>query len=188
MYGPARPAPSGPPTAGPSASASCFTSAKAELYCPTIPSGARSATSGATVGDSIASPSPNSAYVEMNAAAAIVWLPCPRPGTPATSQATVQIRPTSAITRLRRRCSTSLSTTNCATTITAVLAASAIPSVDGEIPAASIAERRQTRLELPVAGEEHHEAQHAQLHHGPVPSSRLHALPGLATRPAARRP
>ena len=32
MYGPCREAPIGPPTAGPTASASCFTRAKAELY------------------------------------------------------------------------------------------------------------------------------------------------------------
>ncbi len=37
----------------------------------------------------------------------------------------------------------------------------------------------QTRLELSVAGEEHHEAQHAQLHHGPVPQQ---PLPAAATR------
>ncbi len=79
MYGPCSAAPIGPPTAGPTASASCLTRANAELYCPTIDSGARSATSGATVGDSIASPSPNSAYVETNAAVAIAWLPCPSP-------------------------------------------------------------------------------------------------------------
>ncbi len=54
------------------------------------------------------------------------------------SQATVQISPTAAITRVRLRRSTNLSTTNCATTITAVFAASAVPSVDGWIPAASV--------------------------------------------------
>ncbi|CAM5283399.1 hypothetical protein SALBM311S_01790 [Streptomyces alboniger] len=79
MYGAGSEAPMGPPTAGPTASASCFTRANAELYCPAIPVGARSATSGATVGDSIASPSPNSAYVETNAGVAISRLPCPSP-------------------------------------------------------------------------------------------------------------
>lgn len=138
MYGPCSDAPMGPPTAGPTASASCLHRANAELYCPTIDSGARSATSGATVGDSIASPSPNSAYVEMNAAVAMVWLPWPRPAYPATIQANAQIRPTAAMTRLRRRRSTSRSTTNCATTMTAVLAASAKPRVEGAIPAASV--------------------------------------------------
>ncbi len=108
------------------------------MYWPTEPSGARSATRGARVGDSIASPMPKSAYVVMNAAAAIIALPCPRPENPAMTHATVQIRPTSAITRDRRRFSTSFSTTNCATTIAPVLAASAKPRVDGEIPAASV--------------------------------------------------
>lgn len=79
MYGPCSEAPIGPPTAGPTASASCLHSANAELYWPTIDSGARSATSGATVGDSMDSPSPNIAYVEIIAAVAMVWLPCPRP-------------------------------------------------------------------------------------------------------------
>ncbi len=37
----------------------------------------------------------------------------------------------------------------------------------------------QTRLELSVAGEEHHEAQHAQLHHGLVPEQ---PLPAAAAR------
>lgn len=47
--------------------------------------------------------------------------------------------PTAAMTRLRRRRSTSRSTANCATTITAVFAASATPSVDGDIPDTSTA-------------------------------------------------
>ncbi len=69
----------------------------------------------------------------MIAATAITWLPRTSPDAPAISQATVHTRPTSAITRLRRRYSTSRSTTNCASTIIAVLAASAIPSVAGEM-------------------------------------------------------
>lgn len=76
--------------------------------------------------------------MEIIAAVAMVWLPCPRPAYPATIQAKAQIRPTHAMTRLRLRRSTSLSTTNCATTMTAVLAASATPRVDGSMPAASV--------------------------------------------------
>ena len=59
----------------------------------------------------------------------------PRPPT----QATAQTSPTAAITRLRRRRSTSRSTTNCATTMTAVFAASATPSVDGRMWLTSVA-------------------------------------------------
>ncbi len=47
--------------------------------------------------------SQNSAYVEMNAAVAIVWLPCPSPAYPATAHATAQISPTEAMTRDRFR-------------------------------------------------------------------------------------
>lgn len=112
MYGACSEAPIGPPTAGPTARASCFTRANAELYCPARPVGARSATSGATVGASIASPSPNSAYVDTNAAVAISRLPWPNPAYPATTHATAQIRPTPAITRDRFCRSTNFSTAN----------------------------------------------------------------------------
>src|SRR5690606_22581843 len=136
-YGACSDAPSGPPTAGPTAGASCFTRANAELYCPAIPAGARSATSGASVGDSSASPTPNRAYVEMKAAVAMAWLPLPSPAYAATAHATAQISPTDAITRDRLRRSTKRSTANCAITITRVFAASAVPSADVEMPAAS---------------------------------------------------
>ncbi len=127
------------PTAGPTASASCLTSANAELYCPISEAGARSATSGDTVGDSIDSPTPNSAYVEISSVVATACAPCTSPDRPAASHATVHITPTSAMTRLRRRRSTSLSTTNCAATIAAVFAARAMPSVAGAIRVTSVA-------------------------------------------------
>lgn len=69
----------------------------------------------------------------MIATTATAWCACTSPDTPAASHATVQTRPTAAITRLRRRYSTSRSTTNCASTIAAVLAARATPSIAGEM-------------------------------------------------------
>ena len=68
---------------------------------------------------------------------AMAWLPCPSPAYPATTHATAQMIPTAAITRDRFCRSTNFSTANCATTIIAVFAASAVPSEDVEIPAAS---------------------------------------------------
>ena len=125
----------------------------------------------------------------MNAAVAMAWLPCPSPAYPADDPRDGPDQPDRARSpgcRLRR--STNLSTTNCATTITAVLAASAIPSVGRRDPGGLDAVRGQPRLELSVAGEEEHEAQHAQLHHGPVPEQRPPAR-RLAVGPrSARRP
>ena len=69
----------------------------------------------------------------MIAVTAAAWWPCASPDIHATTQAAVQTRPTPAITRLRRRCSTRRSTTNWASTMTAVFAARAMPRVAGEI-------------------------------------------------------
>jgi hypothetical protein len=110
----------------------------------------------------------------------MVWLPCPSPAYPATTQAKAQISPTARDHP------------------------GPLPPLDepqhGELgdhdhrrvrgkrgpergrgdPRRLDAVRAQPRLELPVAGEEQHEAHHTQLHHGPVAEQLLPAAPGPA--------
>ncbi len=99
--------------------------------------------------------------------------------------------PTAAITSAARAAPRTSGRRTAPTTIIAVLAASAMPSVDGEIPAASDAVRAQSRLELSVAGEEQHEPEHAQLHHAPgAPSAsaaRVARPPGTPSPPGTAR-
>ncbi len=111
----------------------------------------------------------------MNAAVAISWLTWPRPAKPANSHATAHSSPTAATTRVQ------------AAPLHEPQHQELGRDDDGRVGGEGDAEGRrldagglravrgETRLELAVAGEEQHEAEHAQLHHGAVAEQRPHA-------------